>query len=143
MPGKETSKQDKCSHVPCTRPSFKLRGPHQKGGGVGAECDPTPRNPANVHIDTEAYSRQQVIHNKRTTSQELPPDGLLLETGYQKRDDEDDLFYAPAVVEGKVELLALVDSRSTACTLGESAECILGSGNVIDEKSSQPTEKKF
>jgi len=63
------------------------------------------------------------------------------ESIYTKVNDEDDLFRAPALVEGKVELLALVDSGSVTCTLSESAELILQDHSLICDKSRKPTKK--
>lgn len=109
---------------------------------MGAEHETTPKSPADVKTtENEFYSKQQVIYKRGTTPRTATPDCLAQGTGYKKIDDEDDLFYATAVIEGKVELLALVDSGSTTCTLSEPAERILRSGNIIDGQSSQPTEK--
>lgn len=109
---------------------------------MGTEhANKTPMSPADVKAESETYLKQQVIHKKWATPRAAAPDSPMQVTGYQKIDDEDDLFYAPAIVEGKVELLALVDSGSTTCTLSESAERILKGGNIVHEESSQPTEK--
>ncbi len=66
---------------------------------------------------------------------------FLQEPIYTKVNDEDDLFRAPALVEGKVELLALVDSGYVTCILSESVESILQDHGLICNEMSKPTNK--
>lgn len=91
-----------------------------------------------VHANSDHLSQNsasEVIAVQQKTPCEVPEDT------YQRVNDEDDLFYAQVLVEGKVKLLALVDSGSVTCTLSEAVECTLNDWNLICADSSKPTRK--
>lgn len=99
----------------------------------------SPEDPLIVNVTTSdclsQNSASQVIAVRQNSPCDTP------KAAYQRINDEDDLFYAPVLVEGKVQLLALVDSGSVTCTLSESAERTLKDCNLICTDSSKPTKK--
>ncbi len=96
---------------------------------MGVTQAKSPEDPLIVHVTTSDHLSQngasQVIAVQQNTPCDIP------KATYQRINDEDDLFYAPVLVEGKVKLLALVDSGSVTCTLSESAERMLKDWNLI------------
>lgn len=59
---------------------------------------------------------------------------------YQRVVGNASLFYAPILVQGSVELKALIDSGSMPCTLSEVAEYKLIDEGVLQRESSKPSK---
>lgn len=106
---------------------------------MGVRQAKTPENPLTVHVTTSDNLSENSASEVTTVQQKTPCEAP--KASYQRINDEDDLFYAPVLVEGKVKLLALVDSGSVTCTLSEAAERTLKDWNLIRTDSSKPTKK--
>lgn len=106
----------------------------------------SPNSSVSVQVTSNSYPQHEMNSLSAASTCELSayemrppyPTSVLQ---YERIDDEDDLFYAPAMIGGKIELLALVDSGSVTCTLSEAAEQILRDSNLIDDQSCKPTKK--
>lgn len=108
---------------------------------MGTSQPKSPDNFINVQTKIDDSLTQKADNESEASTFENSCLHFLQEPIYTKVNDEDDLFRAPALVEGKVELLALVDSGSVTCTLSESAERILQDHSLICDNLSKPTKK--
>ncbi len=108
---------------------------------MGASQPKAPENVLNGQAKNVDSLIQKASNECESSIIESNCSHFFQEPIYTKVNDEDDLFRAPALVEGKVELLALVDSGSVTCTLSESVERILQDHGLICNEMSKPTNK--
>lgn len=88
----------------------------------------SPENPLDVYTTTSDHLSRKSASEINGIQQKTP---YAISKASYKIINDDDLFYAPALVEGKVKLIALVGSGSVTCTLSESAECMLKDRGLI------------
>ncbi|XP_048119952.1 uncharacterized protein LOC125307862 [Alosa alosa] len=143
----KASKTEYKAHRNRFRTRFKLDSPHREGGSVGIRnAENPPNDSVRVLVTSTDYSQQGTDSlseesNSKPSVYRIRPLNPTSVPHYERINDEDDLFYTPVMIEGNVELLALVDSGSVTCTLSEAAEQILRDNNLINDLSCKPTKK--